>query len=133
MLLPGPDFHWCKFRCFSFVEAAILRLNSLRIALHEIDLYGIINPLRNPDPEKERSERKLSIKDFLDTYNEGLPEQFTPASIFLLKKFREESPKLFQDGDFWTLDKHRMQFMDWVRRYMRSLQILELKSAASLK
>lgn len=79
--------------------------------------------MRNPDPEKERSERELSLGDFLKTYNEGLPEQFHPASVSLLKKFREASPKLFPDGDVWTLDKHRRQFMDWVRQHLRSLRL----------
>jgi hypothetical protein len=77
--------------------------------------------MRNPEPEKERSERPLSLNDFLKSYNDGLPEQFTPASVILLKKFQEASPNLFKNGDVWTLDKHRKQFMDWVRQYMRSL------------
>jgi len=89
--------------------------------------------MRNPNPEKERSERKLSIKSFLETYNEGLPEQFAPASISLLKKFQEAHPKLFQEDGFWTLDKHRIHFMNWARRYMRSARLLELKSASPLK
>jgi len=83
--------------------------------------------MRNPEPEKERSERKLSLNDFLATYNEGLPEEFPLASIPLLKKFQEARPKLFRDGDVWTLDKHRRQFMDWVRQYVRSLEVLKLK------
>ena len=86
-------------------------------------MYGIIIALRNPDPEKERSERELSLDDFLETYNEGLPEQLTAASVPLLKKFQEASPKLFQNGDIWTLDRHRKQFMDWVRQHMRSLRL----------
>jgi len=83
--------------------------------------------MRNPNPEKERSERKLSLDGFLVIYNEGLPEQFTPATVSLLQKFQEASPKLFQDGDVWTLDKHRRQFMDWVRQYMRALRLAEQK------
>jgi hypothetical protein len=83
--------------------------------------------LRDLEPEKERSERKLSLTTFLKIYNDGLPEQLPHASVSLLKKFKEESPKLFQDGDLWTLDKHRRQFMDWVSRYMRALQLSKPK------
>lgn len=83
--------------------------------------------MRNLEPEKEQSERKLSLIDFLKTYNEDLPEQFPRASISLLKKFQEDSPKLFQDGDVWTLDKHRKQCMDWIRQYTRSLRLMEQK------
>lgn len=79
--------------------------------------------MRNPDPEKERSERKLSLNAFLKTYNENLPERFPRASTLLLKKFQADSPKLFLHGDVWTLDKHRKQFMDWTGQYFRSLQL----------
>lgn len=96
-----------------------------KIAVEDVRAFrGILLFLRNPDPEKERSERKLSLNAFLATYNEGLPEQFTPASVELLKKFQKESPKLFQDGSSWTLDKHRKQFMDWARAHARSLQLI---------
>ncbi len=108
-----------------FVIVSLLRVesNSKRLTLirsHTFAIYGTINALRNPDPEKERSERKLTLNAFLETYNEGLPEQFPLASISLLKKFQLASPKLFQDSDAWTLDKHRKQFMDWLRVYIRS-------------
>ncbi len=83
--------------------------------------------MRDPEPEKERSERKLSCDDFLETYNDGLPEQFPLATIELLKKFQEIHPKLFANGDVWTLDKHRRQFMDWLRQHVRSLELLKLK------
>lgn len=83
--------------------------------------------LRDPEPEKERSERKLSLAAFLEIYNENLPEQFPPATVVLLQKFRAASPKLFQDGDVWTLDRHRRQFMDWAHQYMRSLRFTNVK------
>lgn len=91
--------------------------------LEKNQIYGIIAALRNLEPERERSERKLSLTDFLKTYNEDLPEQFTQATIPLLRKFQEDSPSLFKDGDVWSLDKHRKQFMEWVRHYMRSLRL----------
>ena len=81
--------------------------------------------MKNPDPEREQSERKRSLNDFLKSYNENLPQEFPLASLPLLREFRKTYPTLFKDTDEWTLDQHRKKFMDWLRQHVRSLQTVK--------
>jgi hypothetical protein len=76
--------------------------------------------MKSPDPDKERSERKLSINEFLKFYNEGLPSSFPTASILFLKEFRKTYSGLFDGENSWSLDKHRKRFMDWRPQHTRT-------------
>lgn len=69
--------------------------------------------MKIPDPDRERSERELSLADFLKSYNENLPSGFPRASTAFLKEFMKTYPSLFKRSEAWTLDKHRKKFMDW--------------------
>jgi hypothetical protein len=80
-----------------------------------------IKPMLTPDPDRERSEKKLSIGDFLIFYNENLPANFPRASISFLKEFKKTFPNLFKDEDSWSLDNHRKKFMDWRPQRIKSL------------
>ena len=73
------------------------------------------------DPVKERSEKKLSLIDFLAFYNENLPSSFPRASQPFLKAFKKAYPGLFQDDNTWSLDQHRKKFMDWLPQHIKSL------------
>ena len=77
--------------------------------------------MKTPDLDRERSERKFSLADFLKIYNENLPPQFPRATPVVLKEFRKNYPELFKIPDIWSLDQHRKKFMDWLPQYMSSL------------
>lgn len=70
--------------------------------------------MRLPDLDRERSEKLLSLSDFLKSYNEGLPTQFPRASLALLREFRKEHATLFKHSDSWSLDQHRKVVMNWL-------------------
>jgi len=69
--------------------------------------------MKTPDLDKERSEERLSIREFLKYYNEDLPSAFPRASIPFLTEFKKTYPALFKNEDSWSLDQHRKKFMDW--------------------
>lgn len=73
--------------------------------------------MTNPDVEKERSERLLTITDFLTLYNEDLPKRFPRASVALLEEFRHTNPSLFKGKKHWTLGQHRKKVMDWLPQH----------------
>lgn len=75
---------------------------------------------RNPDADKEHSEKKLSLGDFLKAYNTNLPEIFPRATKPLLKTFASTHPDVFKNGiDEWSLGQHRKRVMDWMPGYLR--------------
>lgn len=76
--------------------------------------------MRGPDLDRERSERKLSLPEFLSAYNEGLPSEFPKATRVLLELFREKYPDYFKHGEVWSLDQHRKRVMDWLPAHARS-------------
>jgi hypothetical protein len=75
--------------------------------------------MKTPDLDKERSEEKLSVGDFLLSYNDDLPSEFPRASLSLLREFKETYPSLFKDGDTWTLGQHRKRLMDWLPQRLK--------------
>jgi hypothetical protein len=77
--------------------------------------------MKTPDLDKERSEKRLSLDDFLKSYNENLPSEFPRASVPFLREFRKTYPALFNGEDAWSLDQHRKKFMDWRPQRTRSL------------
>jgi hypothetical protein len=70
--------------------------------------------MRLPDLDKERSEKLLSISEFLKSYNEGLPTDFPRASLPLLREFRKVHETLFKRNNSWSLDQHRKGVMNWL-------------------
>ncbi len=60
------------------------------------------------------SEMRISLADFLKSYNKNLPTGFPKASTALLKKFKETHPLFFKHGDLWSLDEHRKKIIDWL-------------------
>ena len=73
------------------------------------------------DPVKERGERKLSLPDFLTSYNKDLPSSFPRATQPFLKEFKKAYPGLFKDDNTWSLDQHRKKFMDWLPQHIKSI------------
>ncbi len=87
----------------------------------------VLQTIKPIDVEKEKSEKRRSLNDFLETYNENLPNNFPQASSSSLKTFRNIYPALFKDnGDSWSLDRHRKKVMDWLPQYAKSTEYTEL-------
>jgi hypothetical protein len=77
--------------------------------------------MKGPDPDRERSEKKLSMKEFGVFYNQGLPTGYPPVTNSLLKTFSTTNPQFFKhDTDEWSLDQHRKKVMDWLPSYLRN-------------
>jgi hypothetical protein len=76
--------------------------------------------MKGPDPDRERSERKLSLKEFTVCYNEGLPEGYPPVTASLLKTFQTTNAHFFKHTDTWSLDQHRKKVMDWLPSHIRN-------------
>lgn len=77
--------------------------------------------MKPPDANRVRSERRLPLAEFLDTYNENLPEAFPRATRELLKEYQRRYPGQFKEGA-WSLDQHRKKFMDWLPMHLKSLE-----------
>lgn len=70
--------------------------------------------MKLPDLDRQRSEKLLSLPEFLKSYNEGLPAEFPRASLALLREFRVAHTNLFKRNDAWSLDQHRKVVMNWL-------------------
>lgn len=71
---------------------------------------------RDGDRIKE-SEMRISITDFLASFNKNMPKGFPLVTPALLKKFQDAHPMLFKDGNVtWSLDQHRKKLIDWLPR-----------------
>ncbi len=77
--------------------------------------------MKGPDPDKERSEKKHTLTDFLKIYNKGIPSGFPRASSSLLERYKELFPTHFKIDNLWSLDLHRKKFMDWLPTHLKSI------------
>jgi hypothetical protein len=68
------------------------------------------------------SEIRMSLGDFLKSYNKGLPVGFPRSSTALLKKYKEQHPLFFKHGDLWSLDEHRKKVLDWIPQEMEAVR-----------
>ncbi|MHB1769729.1 MAG: hypothetical protein ACYCPH_01460 [Minisyncoccota bacterium] len=75
--------------------------------------------MRMPDLDRERSEKLLSLPEFLKSYNEGLPLQFPRASAVLLREFKREHAALFKQTSSWSLNQHRKVVMNWLPSHIK--------------
>ena len=57
---------------------------------------------------------KTSTADFVQYYNQHIPESFPRVSQKLLEQFRVAYPALFNGKDGWMIDKHRKKLVDWL-------------------
>jgi hypothetical protein len=78
--------------------------------------------MKGPDLDRERCEKKLTLKEFTLTYNEGLPEGFPAATDSLLEEFSASNTQLFKNTDQWSLDQHRKRVMDWLPSRLRTTE-----------
>lgn len=78
--------------------------------------------MKGPDLDRERSEKKLTLKEFSASYNEGLPEGYPQVTTALLKIFSANNAQLFKAEGMWSLDQHRKKVMDWLPAYLRALE-----------
>ena len=79
--------------------------------------------MKTPDLDRARSERRVTLAEFLRSYNTGLPEQFPRASPSLLRAYKLQYPAQFKDDGLWSLDIHRKKFMDWLPMHLKSLAV----------
>ncbi|MES2225268.1 MAG: hypothetical protein V4480_00475 [Patescibacteria group bacterium] len=75
--------------------------------------------MKLPDLDRIRSEKTLTLAQFLECYNDELPSQFPRASAPLLEEFRRDHASLFVRSGAWSLDQHRKRVMDWLPARLR--------------
>lgn len=74
----------------------------------------VLKTIKPIDKEKERSERKRSVAEFIASYNKNLPARFPKATLANVRAFQKEHANLFDGKHSWSLDRHRKKFMDWL-------------------
>lgn len=72
--------------------------------------------MRDSREELKASQKRVTISDFLQSYNDNMPKSLPRASVTLLEKFKEEHPTLFKSDNLWSLDLHRKKLIDWLPR-----------------
>ena len=79
--------------------------------------YGIIDDMKKlEEKEIHPSMVRISLAEFLASYNKNMPVTFPRASTALLQRFREVHPVLFKQDGLWSLDQHRKKFFEWLPR-----------------
>lgn len=71
-----------------------------------------------PDLDREHSEQKRSLGEFVELYNAGLPKEFPQVTTALLTEYRTLYPSQFKPDGLWSLDLHRKRVMDWLPEYL---------------
>lgn len=75
----------------------------------------LLPSMKTPALKKfDPSETLLSVAEFLQSYNNTIPESFLKASLPLLQKYKEEHESFFKHQDQWSLAEHRKRIMDWL-------------------
>ena len=64
------------------------------------------------------NEISLSLSEFLESFNQNMPDNFPQASKEVLLKFKREHEALFRKDGNWSLDQHRKKVMDWLPRHI---------------
>ena len=72
--------------------------------------------MKDSREELKKSQEKVPLLAFLQSYNDNMPKSFPRASAALLERFKEEHLALFKQGDLWSLDIHRKKLIDWLPR-----------------
>jgi len=73
--------------------------------------------MRSNTQDPKLNEVALSLSEFLESFNQNMPDNFPQASREMLLKFKREHEVLFRKGDTWSLDQHRKKVMDWLPRH----------------
>lgn len=76
------------------------------------------------DLDRERSEKKITLAEFLKIYNAEIPSGFPKASKSLLEEYQREYAGQFKQGSDWSLDLHRKKIMDWLPMRLRPVDRL---------
>jgi hypothetical protein len=77
--------------------------------------------MKNNSHELQLNEMPLSLADFLKSFNQNMPANFSQVSEELLTKFKKEHESLFKKSDSWSLDQHRKKVMDWLPRNINAV------------
>lgn len=67
---------------------------------------------KNEDYEKNLECTTFAV--FMKSYNGTFPERFPRATEAKPRAFQKAQPRLFKDGNLWSLVKHRKKLMDWM-------------------
>jgi predicted GTPase len=71
--------------------------------------------LKSKNVEYEKSLLFTTMPEFIEEYNNSIPESFPQASAELLRKFQATHPNYFSDNrEKWSISKHRKHIMDWL-------------------
>ncbi len=70
--------------------------------------------MKAKNEEFERSQVRVALLEFMEDYNQNIPETFPRASVALLEKFQTTYPALFKEGKGWSAAEHRKKVMDWL-------------------
>ncbi len=81
----------------------------------------VLTNIKPIDLEKERSEKKRSIDDFIVSYNKNLPADFPHATLSASLEFKRLHPSFFKGNSSWSLEHHRKKYMDWLPQYIKSI------------
>ncbi len=57
---------------------------------------------------------QLSLKDFVQSFNENMPSGYALVSEEQLLQFKSDHASLFKNGDMWSIDQHRKRIVDWL-------------------
>lgn len=60
---------------------------------------------------------EMETENFIDYYNQNIPDSFPKATKEALAQFQVSHTALFADSKLWTIDKHRRRLMDWLPSY----------------
>ena len=77
-------------------------------------IHGIVAAMKKYGEELKISEMRISLADFLKSYNKNIPHGFPKASTALLKKYKDTHPLFFKHDNLWSLDEHRKKIIDWL-------------------
>lgn len=80
----------------------------------------VLQTIKPVDLEKERSEHEYSLPDFIEQYNENLPDAFPSATKENLTVFKRAHAELFKGSTAWSLGRHRKKVMDWLPQHVKA-------------
>ena len=60
------------------------------------------------------NETFLTNDEFLESYNENMPQGYPLVSLAILEKFKDGHLTLFKANGLWSLDQHRKRMIDWL-------------------
>lgn len=64
--------------------------------------------------ELKPHEIKISLSDFLKSFNQNMPADFPRVTEEQLLRYKREHANFFKNDNSWSLDLHRKKIIDWL-------------------